>query len=84
MYCWGKFIPQINAVKEWYGPWAAVTAGEDWVCAVGRRDGVAECRGFSTMGQATIPAEVANASWQGITSKTPSKHTSKNNHFYLI
>ena len=63
MYCWGKFIPQINAVKPWFGPWASVTAGEDWVCAVAMRDGVAECRGFSTMGQAAIPAEFRNASW---------------------
>ena len=31
--CWGKFVPQING--PWFGPWAAVTAGEDWVCAVG-------------------------------------------------
>jgi hypothetical protein len=26
--CWGKFVPQMNG--PWYGPWAAVTTGEDW------------------------------------------------------
>lgn len=60
----GKFISQINGA--WYGPWAAVTAGEDWVCAVRLGDGIAKCRGWSASSQAVVPAEVSNASWHAL------------------
>ena len=62
IWCWGRFLPKMPVGGAWDGPWAFVTAGEDFVCAVARDDGsssvrggVAQCKGWSPFGQTEVP-----------------------------
>jgi hypothetical protein len=62
IWCWGRFLPKMPVGGAWDGPWAFVTAGEDFVCAVARDDGSAssrggraQCKGWSPFGQTEVP-----------------------------
>ena len=58
----GRFLPRVPVGGAWDGPWASVSAGEDFVCAVARDagdaspgGGVAECKGWGLFGQTEVP-----------------------------
>jgi alpha-tubulin suppressor-like RCC1 family protein len=60
----------------WHGPWAQVSAGEDFVCAVERhpgegdanQGGIAKCRGWNPFGQTDLPHEFSGKRWQYVSS----------------
>lgn len=71
--CWGRFIPQMPGTGPWYGPWAELTAGEDFLCALERDDdgddatgGIAKCRGWNVFGQVSIPNELVATKWRSL------------------
>ena len=47
-------------------PWAAVTAGEDWVCALRRDDRTAHCRGWSPTGQTDVPTTLRTVAFDAL------------------
>ena len=64
--CWGEPLPAIGTRDAWVGPFATVVAGEDYVCALGKDDGLARCRGWDSSAQASIPATLANVAFVAI------------------